>query len=127
MTTNVSQPRNATVRELTASPITVRSPVSKSKIRMRGGARNPVDHRRREEQLDRVEARIVQRDPESHRHRQDYIEFLRSARPADPRQAAASAIAYAHEPARTGTANIPVPIRPSVNSQYAPAPASGRS
>ena len=41
----------------------------------------------------------------------------RGGRSSDPRQAAASAIAYAHDPARTGTASIPVPIRPNVNNQ----------
>ena len=36
-------------------------------------------------------------------------------------------MAYAHDPASTGTARIPVPTRPSVKSQYAPFPASGNS
>src|SRR4029078_11778192 len=43
------------------------------------------------------------------------------------RQAAASAIAYAADPASTGTPRIPVPTRPIVNSAAAAGPATGLS
>ncbi len=42
ITANASQPRHASGRELTASPITDRSPVNSSTIRMSGGARTPL-------------------------------------------------------------------------------------
>ena len=43
------------------------------------------------------------------------------------RNAAASDSAYAHDPAKTGTPSMPVPMMPSVNNKYAAFPARGRS
>ncbi len=42
MTENASQPSTASVRELTASPMTIRSLVSRSTIKISGGASTPL-------------------------------------------------------------------------------------
>ena len=69
MTANASQPRNATVRELTASPITVAIAGQQQHDQDQRRRQHAVDHGRREEQLDRVQPRVVQRDAQRHRRR----------------------------------------------------------